>query len=114
MLERVGHVSFGAGEVRHGRSPIWSAHSIGQFHHVVETALASPDVENVHLTFVGTGNGCEVTDAFELPLVWAVIIESSPRNDFHRAVFAQDAAGQPHFTVGATADPLEKLVIGDN
>src|SRR6266496_1368966 len=78
---------------------------VRQFHDVEEISLAPPDVQNVHESFVGTGNWLELLDAIEFALEWAVMIEALPIHNFHGAASSHHVAGQPDFAVAATADP---------
>ena len=61
-----------------------------------------------------TGDGLVSLDGFELPLEGVrVVIVVSP-DDLHRPHHAGDAAGNPHFTKGATTDHADRFVVANH
>jgi hypothetical protein len=89
---------------------------VPQFHHVVETTggVVAPDLEDIHESFVRTGDRLELLNAFELALERVVVIEAGAMHHFDGAKRAEGAAGQPDFAVAPGADAVEEFMIGDN
>jgi hypothetical protein len=86
---------------------------VGQFHHVEETVVATADVENIHLAIVLAGNWLKLEDARELALERAVMVEGPPLHDLDGPVSPGHAARQPNFSITATSNAPEQLMIGN-
>jgi hypothetical protein len=86
---------------------------IRQLHHVVETALTPPDVQDVQLAGMAARNRLETPDALELALERPIILEGRAIDDLHCAQLAQNIARQPHFPITAAADAPEQFMVGN-
>ena len=70
-------------------------------------------MQDVHQAVVRTGNRLEFKQALEFALEMLDVLKSLLVDDFHRAHRADGVKGQPDFTVTASPDQTEQLVIGD-
>src|SRR5262245_56335685 len=87
---------------------------IGQLHHVVEILRSAAHLENVHQSFVRTGDRLELLDAFELALEGACIFERGAMNNLYRPECPQFVSGQPNFAVTSATNRSEQFVVGNS
>jgi hypothetical protein len=86
---------------------------VRQFHNVVEIGggVIAPNLQNVHQTVVGAGDGFELLQSSELALEMLDALEGLAVDDLHRAQSPDGTARQPDFAIAPLADTADQLVI---
>src|SRR5213076_866235 len=99
----------------YSNTPLRLRRVVRQLHYVIEPSLrvVASDLQQVHKSFVQTGNRFEVLDSGELAFERAIVLEVGSGDDLHRPMAAQRIARQPDFAVAAPADAADQFVIGN-
>src|SRR5947209_5639824 len=79
---------------------------VGQLHHVVEVVpcLTSPNVEDVHLALMQSGNRLEIANAVKLASIGTLVLEVLSVNDFDGPEVPEDRLREPDFSIAPAAD----------
>src|SRR4030095_13014326 len=73
--------------------------------------VVAADVEAANGARMGAGNGFEALNALKFPFEGPCMGECIPLDNLDGSVASQDVSGQPHFTIGALADPANQFMI---
>src|SRR5207247_2178371 len=103
----------GFGDIRIGVNPGSGDLIVSHLHDVViESFLViSPDLQDVHETFVLPRNRLELLETAEFLVVDFDIPEGAASNNLDGSVCAQNVSRKPHLTKSPGADAAEQFVV---